>query len=1002
MEGVFKCKNCGNTINLSKAVNGVIECEYCKSIFTVPKTNVNGAALDFLRIGEHNSDMGKFDESYTAYAKAAEYDKEESEAYWGMALAEFKVQYIKDAVNNRLQPICHEITDKSFAENKNYKAAIKYATAIQKSEYQKKAKEIDYIRSEFYKLKQSGLDYDCFICVKVTKENHEHTEDSHIASKLYHEIIKAGYKPFYSEEEARGRAGADYEALILYALYCSKSMIVVCCNEQYLLTPWVKNEYTRFLSLLNDGEKQNDSITIVYKNSPVEKLPGRAGKIEGIDYGEGDALLRVFNFLEKHKTASLREIKRKEYGGTAYAKKKAVRQGVTKRQLTMVRGGEISVSERAQMNVAAEFLARRDFANAVRQCDIILSKNPANSDIHWLHFLAEHSCVNDEAYISDFNGASKYEHLEKAIASANDKDKQNLIYDVLINRIVKRKDILAYKEYIVLPDSTEENIALLTDEMFNYALQTSNQHIFNEIIKTVTDTDKYIIMNLAFAQKVTPQSAVQFYKSILSVDEGHGEALYKMFAARHGYSDEAVFEYCCKAENFKEMDEALFAYGYNGAAVSRLYYACLSNLAQRPEDCSRLFDYVLSTIPKSENEKFIRFLREFVSKLFDCGNVKYAEKYNELLLTADNLDHGAYFNRVLLKNGFSNPLELVKISDILIDDPDYFSAVTSYTERNPVQKNLYLDINDAVKELKQILNSPRRLEYALKNVIVSKEQLIDCKQQVLESVENADHTSFKYKLQELRKTAIFNTPTILLIIFALTVIATPQVIFKNIHYGWIIPIDVVGFLALLVVGSLTVKKSLKADNKYVRLHLKQYGVVMALGAVVFAILLSCGLGFAYKNTYHLSTAEDFKIIENLPSAESSNYIVDNDIDFNGKSYGFGCLESFRGSFDGQGYSLLNVEYKNTTSKNADNRDWWGFYDNDFGLVRYNRGIIKNLTIVDSKFTFIGNKECLQAVVAHENKGIIENCYVNNSVANYYNWAWYDESAIAIVCYINNN
>ena len=936
--GVLKCKNCGASINLSGAVDGVVQCEYCHSIFTVPKKEIDPSALSFLRMGEHNLDTCKFDDAYTAYKKAAELDSNEPEAYFGMALAEFKVQYLKDTVKNRLQPICHGFKDKVFTENKNYKNALKCASPKQREEYEKKAKEIDYIRGEFLKLKQSGLDYDCFICTKVTREGStDHTEDSHIAGKLFRELKNAGYAPFYSEEEVRNRTGADYEALILYALYCSKSMIVVCCNEEYLNTPWVKNEYTRYLSFLSDGEKQSDSITIVFKGAPIERLPGRVGKIEGINYGEGDAMLRVLSFVGKFKKAALPEIQRKEYKGASYTKKNIQRQGVTKRQLTTVSGGEITVSARAKMNIAAEFLARRNFANAIRQCETILSENPANSETHWMLFLAQHRCVNNNEYIYNYSGASNFDHLEKAIASASDEGKKEELYFVLYNRVKERKDIEAYKEYIILPDSTEQHIAELTEIMYNCAIGSADANIFREIIKTVTDTDKYISMNLGFAEKVPEQAAVEFYKNVLSADEGHAYALYKVFAAEHGFSAVSVFDYCCKKENFKDIEDKLYAYGYNDQATLNLFSMCLLNADRYPEESSCLFDFVLSVIPKNENKIFENAILKYIDKLLESGKLSYAQKYNELLLASDNLSHDAYFNRVLIKNGFTNPLELVKISDTLMDDSDFFSAVNSYTEKNPQKTNLYLDINDAVKELSRILNTTRRREQAIKNVRVDKKELLNCKDKVLKSTEVADHTGTKFGIKQSIKVALFNVPTLILFAFALAVVFAPQLIFKYIHYGFVIGILILGFAILLIISLVTFKKN-RAKNGYQYAHVKQRTAIMLAGACAFAILLGCGLGFVHKNTYHLKEAEDFKLLRNLPTANHSTFIIDKDIDFKGKDYGMGCLWKFYGTIDGKGHVLSNIKYsyKNYAS---------------YGLVCYNYGVVKNLTIKNSEFGF---------------------------------------------------
>ena len=82
---IHKCKNCGGDLDYSQAVNGVIKCNWCPSVFTVPKSN--SKATSYLDMGAYGLDTCNFDDSYTAYQKAAEIDKKEPEAYFGMALA---------------------------------------------------------------------------------------------------------------------------------------------------------------------------------------------------------------------------------------------------------------------------------------------------------------------------------------------------------------------------------------------------------------------------------------------------------------------------------------------------------------------------------------------------------------------------------------------------------------------------------------------------------------------------------------------------------------------------------------------------------------------------------------------------------------------------------------------------------------------------------------------------------------------------------------------------
>lgn len=297
----IKCRNCGAEIDIETAVNGVVQCEYCRSKFTLPKEDITPAALKFLHDGESSLYICRFDDAYSFYKKAAELSPKEPEAYWGMAISQFKVQYVKDEVNDRLQPICHRISTDNIADNENYKKAISLATSEQRAEYQRQAEEINYIREEFYKLKQTGKDYDCFICVKVTDDTtKQRTADYKHADDIYFDLKGKGYNPFFSERELGEVTGADYEARILYALYTSECMIVVCGKEEYLHTKWVKNEYTRFLRLVGDEQKESDSITIAFYGRPVEYLPGKNGKIQGIDLRSLNASEKITKFVEDH------------------------------------------------------------------------------------------------------------------------------------------------------------------------------------------------------------------------------------------------------------------------------------------------------------------------------------------------------------------------------------------------------------------------------------------------------------------------------------------------------------------------------------------------------------------------------------------------------------------------------------------------------------------------------------------------------------------------------
>ena len=407
-----KCRNCAAPLNPAEAQDGVIRCDYCGSVFTLPKKDTEPEALDAIRIGNHELDICRFDDAFASFNKAAQIDPNEPEAYMGMALATHKVQYIRDSVNNRLQPICHEVSNKVFAQDKNYQHALSLATPEQKAQYERGCMDIDYIRGEFEKLKASGADYDCFICVKVTDdETKGRTPDYKLSDDIYFHLRGKGYKPFFSEREIQNRVGADYEALILYALYSSECMLVVCGNESYLQTAWVKNEYTRFLKMVADDEKESDSVAIVFSGSPIERLPGRKGKLQGIDMRGVDPYGKITSFVENHtpEAKQKREQEKQRKAAEEDARKKKLDEQAQKLanlegRLASVQASGSATQFDSLLKRAKQFAEVSDFVNATEYYNKVLDASPENFDAWRGLFLAELEARDENELLKSRDG----------------------------------------------------------------------------------------------------------------------------------------------------------------------------------------------------------------------------------------------------------------------------------------------------------------------------------------------------------------------------------------------------------------------------------------------------------------------------------------------------------------------------------------------------------------------------------------------------------------------
>ncbi len=734
------CKNCGAAFGeeVLRAEGGIVQCRFCKMYHILPGKETSPAALGYMRSGELALDTCHFEDAYTAYRKAAESDPAEPVAYFGMALAKFRIQTLRDIVNNRLQPLCYAIADidgKKFCDDGNYRKALSLATPEQRAMFEARGREIDAIKEEFRRLGQEGTVYDCFLCVKVTEEDRvTPTADKARAAEIYKQLKKMGYRPFYSEEENKGRTGSPYEALILYALYTSKCMLIVCSDENYLDTPWVKNEYTRFLNMRRGeagGKKRPDSLTFVYDGRPVERLPFDQvpQRIQGIDWAKPDHMERVEEYVRRQILGDdVRLTGRKNYGETSVAPKTAVRQSIEKRKIETIRAADVSVE--VQLTNAEAFLAKGEFKYAKTYCMEALAHNKGISRAYWILFLAQYGCKDDAAIAETEQTIDNFEYYEKALACSGEAERRTY-YSVLYRHVSLREDLPAYCEYIALPESEESNIAALSEIMYRRAIRTADPAVFDAVIRTVSETEKYISMNEEFAHALGGgRAAVPYFKNILKVFAGHREALFAVFRAENGLtSDAAAVTFCAKAENASAVENGLFAYGFNDYAVKELFGMITRRLGSDPDAACGAFDLLLQMFPSDANDLYAGYVNAFIALLFEGEMYDRIGRYNDLLLEIDPHDDAAYFNRVLVDHRTNNPLSLLRYVGTLIEDENYKHALDFYlVKHGAVEDNIYLSIYTCLKELAELLQDDACIEFAINAVrLRDKSEILRCR-----------------------------------------------------------------------------------------------------------------------------------------------------------------------------------------------------------------------------------------------------------------------------------
>ena len=258
----------------------VAECEYCGTKQTLPKLNDNEKEIMYDRAG-HFRRNNEFDKAMGIYEKILDIDNTDAEAYWSLVLCEYGIEYVEDPSTHKRVPTVNRAQFTSVFMNENYKSAIRYADAYQRSIYEEEAKNIDNIQKGILEISQNEEPFDVFICYKETDEHGRRTHDSVLANDLYHQLTQEGFKVFFSRITLEDKLGTAYEPYIFAALNSAKVMVVIGTKPEYFNAVWVKNEWARFLAQIKNGA---DKILIpAYKDMDPYDLPEEFSNLQAQD-----------------------------------------------------------------------------------------------------------------------------------------------------------------------------------------------------------------------------------------------------------------------------------------------------------------------------------------------------------------------------------------------------------------------------------------------------------------------------------------------------------------------------------------------------------------------------------------------------------------------------------------------------------------------------------------------------------------------------------------------
>ena len=362
---VIKCKMCGGDLELIEG-SSVAVCEYCGSQQTVPAADNEKKLTLFARANRLRLAC-EFDKAAGVYESIVADFPTEAEAYWGLVLCRYGIEYVDDPATGKKIPTCHRSSFDSVMEDSDFEQALENADAVARRVYRDEAKAIEELRRGIVEVSGKEPPYDIFICYKETAEDGQRTVDSVIAQDVYDALTEKGYRVFFSRISLEDKLGTEYEPYIFAALHSAKIMLAFGTDYEYYNAVWVKNEWSRYLQLMTKDKSKH--LIPCYKGIDAYDMPKEFAKLQAQDMGKVGAMQDLLRGVDKI------------MGKGAVAAPAA---DTTAAPAPTVNPTVTSLLERAEM-----FLADGDWDNADTYCEKVLDMEPKNGTAYLYKLMAK-------------------------------------------------------------------------------------------------------------------------------------------------------------------------------------------------------------------------------------------------------------------------------------------------------------------------------------------------------------------------------------------------------------------------------------------------------------------------------------------------------------------------------------------------------------------------------------------------------------------------------------
>ena len=439
---VFNCKACGAPLDIMEGMT-VCECGYCGTLQSLPKIG-DEARLAAINRANHYRQNGEFDKAEKVYEELIEQEKEtkklpdkkdlkklserkdlsdeksvekaeekpeekedrsaDAELFWSLALCRYGIEYVTDPATKKRVPTCHRLQYKSILDDDDYLRAITYADEDQKKAMMAEARYISNVQARILEIAKKEDPFDVFICYKESDDAGTRTKDSVLAQDLYYELIREGYKVFFSRITLEGKLGTEYEPYIFAALHSAKVMIVVGTSKMNLEATWVRNEWLRYLAIMK--EDRNRKLIPAYQDMDPYDLPDALSMLQAQDMSK-------LGFMQD----ILDNVNRLVHGSDGVSP--------VKRQTLVV--SDVTGTAPLLRRISY-FLEDGEWDRAAQYCDRVLNLDPECAQAYVYTLMGEKKVHTWEELedVMDHNGVNTEDSYRKAIRFADPELKEKL------------------------------------------------------------------------------------------------------------------------------------------------------------------------------------------------------------------------------------------------------------------------------------------------------------------------------------------------------------------------------------------------------------------------------------------------------------------------------------------------------------------------------------------------------------------------------------------------